>query len=226
MPDAVIHPMGGPALQRFDVYRNTVAVGLVRALEDGFPVVRKLLGEPFFAAMALVHVREHPPRSPVLMLYGVDFPDFLEGFSPVAHLGYLADVARLELLLRESHHAADAEPLPADVLGALTPDALLRARIVLAPSVRLMRSAWPVQSIWAATARGGPSPMMQPEDVAVLRAVFDPHPHLLGPGAAVVMAALLDGRPLGDALDAAPEVDAQAFLGLLLRERAITRIET
>lgn len=223
-PEGLIAPGGGPAGRRFDVYRNNVAGGLTRALEAGFPVVRKLVGDAFFAAMAGVFLRAHPPRDRVLMLYGAEFPAFLGAFQPVAHLGYLPDVARLEQALRESYHAADH--VAAD-LREQTPEALLRLRLRLAPSARLIRSRWPVLSIWAANTRGGPAPVMRGEDVLVLRAGFDPEPHLLGPGGAGLVAALGRGLPLAEAIDAGGEgLDAGAVLGLLIGQGAIAEVRT
>ena len=96
VPEGIIDPNGKPAPKRFSVYRNNVASGLIKALEASFPVIRKLVGDEFFAAMAVVFARAHPPRSRLLAQYGDAFPDFLSRFPPVSHLGYLADVARLE----------------------------------------------------------------------------------------------------------------------------------
>lgn len=224
VPEGVIDPLGRPAPRRFDVYRNNVAASLVAALEDGFPVVQKLVGEAFFKAMALVYLREEPPDSPVLMGYGAGFPAFLERFPPVAHLGYLPDVARLDLALRESYHAADAEPVPIEVLARLGSEALLARRVRLAPSLRLLRSRWPVQSIWCANREDGPPPVTEPQDVLVLRPVFDPRPHRLGPGQGQVIAALLAGESLGAALEASPACDAGALLTVLMQNRAIVEI--
>jgi hypothetical protein len=222
VPAGLVDPSGGPAGRRFDVYRNNVAGGLTRALETGFPAVRQLVGEAFFAAMAGVFLRAHPPRDRVLMLYGGEFPGFLAGFPPVAHLGYLPDVARLEQALRESYHAADHRP--ADFSG-LSPDDLLGRRLGLAPSLRLIRSRWPVHGIWAAHGGGGGVPQMRAEDVVVLRAGFDPMPHLLPTGGGAFVAALLAGQSLGAAIDAAgPGFDAGAALGLLLAQGAVAEV--
>ena len=53
-------------VRRFAVYRNNVAIALTQALADTFPVVKQLVGDEFFDAMAGVYLREQPPRSPVL----------------------------------------------------------------------------------------------------------------------------------------------------------------
>ena len=70
VPWGLTDPEGRPAPKRFSVYRNNVASSLTRALEAAFPTVRKLVGDEFFAAMAGVFLRAHPPQSRMLMLYG------------------------------------------------------------------------------------------------------------------------------------------------------------
>ncbi len=225
MPMGVVGPDGLPDAKRFDVYRNNVASSLTRALEAGFPVVRKLVGDEFFGAMAVVFLRAHPPRNRQLALYGADFPEFLAQFPPVAHLGYLPDVARLEQALRDSYHAADSTGVPLEALTSLTEAQLLQARIGLAPSLRVMRSDWPVYSIWAANMRGGAAPVMRAEDAAILRPEFDPEPHLLPPGGVAFLTALQAEKPLIEALAATGEgFDLSPILGLLLQGRAIVRI--
>lgn len=222
LPPGLVDPEGRPAPRRFAVYQNNVASSLTRALAAGFPTVRALVGGEFFAALALVFLRAHPPRSRMLMLYGAEFPAFLEGFPPVAHLGYLPDVARLELALRDSYHAADSEPLGEAEFQRLLGADISGLRLRLAPSVRLIRSCWPVVSIWSAHHEGGPPPHPGAEAALILRPEFDPRPHRLPVGGDAFVASLLDGRTLGESLDAAgPQLDLVALLGLLIQGRAI-----
>ncbi|MDP3194960.1 DUF2063 domain-containing protein [Tabrizicola sp.] len=222
LPPGLVDPEGLPAPKRFSVYRNNVASSLTRALEAGFPTVRALVGDPFFAAMALIFLRAHPPRSRMLMLYGDEFPAFLAGFPPVAHLGYLPDVARLELAMRESYHAADSTPLPEAEFQRLLGAEIAGLRLRLAPAVRLLRSNWPVVSIWATHHEDGPKPRPVAEDALILRPDFDPHPHRLPTGGADLVDGLLSGRTLGESLDkAGPGMDLAAILGLLISGRAI-----
>lgn len=226
VPPGLTGPDGRPAGRRFDVYRNNVAVSLTEALRQAFPVIRKLVGEEFFTAMAREHARLHPPRSPLLMLYGEDMPAFLAGFPPVAHLGYLPDIARLELALRQSYHAADARPLPAERLQELSPGAFLSARLMLAPAVRLIRSDWPIHAIWQANTLGSAPPRQRAaEDVLILRPDFDPIPHLLPAGAAGFIAALGRGETVAAALEAAPAFDLTATLSLLLSGGALAGLD-
>lgn len=225
IPAGVIGPDGLPDAKRFDVYRNNVASSLTRALEAGFPVVRKLVGTEFFGAMAVVFLRAHPPRDRQMALYGADFPAFLAQFPPVAHLGYLPDVARLEQVLRDSYHAADSTGVPLEALTSLTEEQLLQARIGLAPSLRVLRSDWPIHDIWTANMRGGSVRVGPRQDVVILRPDYDPEPHVLPPGGAVFLTALQADKPLVEALAATGEgFDLSHILGLLLQGRAIIRI--
>lgn len=225
VPPGLTDPEGRPAGRRFDVYRNNVTVGLTEALRQSFPALRKLVGEEFFTAMAQEHLRAHPPASPMMMFYGEAMPGFLEAFAPVAHLPYLADVARLELALRQSYHAADVAPVEGTVLQALPPDRLLAARLTLAPALRLVRSRWPIHAIWAANLRGGlPPDLARPENVLITRRDFDPEPAVLPSGAAKFLQSLLDGVTIGAACDMAGAFDLTTTLGLLLAGGAIVGI--
>jgi len=226
VPPGLTDPFGAPAPKRFSVYRNNVASSLTRALEAAFPTVRKLVGDEFFAAMAGVFLRAHPPRSKMLMLYGDALPGFLEGFPPVAHLGYLPDVARLDQAMRESYHAADSDPFNEAEFQRLLGTDIAGLRLRLAPSLRLVRSCWPVVSIWASNAEGGPAPQPGPENALILRTEFDPRPHRLSGGGGAFVQSLLDGLTLGQSLDlAGPSLDLRVILSLLISGKAICGVE-
>ena len=226
VPAGLSDPDGRPAGRRFSVYRNNVAVSLTEALKAAFPVICKLVGDEFFEAMAGVYLRAHPPKTPVLMFYGVDMPEFLAGFEPVAHLGYLPDIARLEFALRQSYHAADATPIDPEVLQNLPTDQLMGSRLQLAHSARLLQSEWPICALWLAnTNDDAPKVQMQAQDVLITRPEFDPQPMLLGTGAAAFVEALGKGRNFGDALKTAGKgFDLSAALAILLTGGVITKM--
>ncbi|MCV2868200.1 DNA-binding domain-containing protein [Defluviimonas sp. WL0002] len=225
LPAGITDPEGRPAPKRFNVYRNNVTASLTEALRKAFPVVHALVGAEFFADMARVHLRAHPPKSPLLMFYGEDMPAFLEGFDPVRHLGYLPDVARLELAIRHSYHAADACPMRRELFASISPDRLMSARVRFTPPTRLLRSRWPIRSIWAANVLGeNPPKAAAAEDVLIVRPEFDPEPVLLPNGAGDFIAALMEGAQLSEALDRAPEMDLTAALTILVGRRVIAEI--
>ena len=224
-PNLPVPPGLSGSGQRFAVYRNTVAVGLTGALRQGFPVVCKLVGDDFFAEMARVFARQHPPRTRIMMLYGADFAAFLAEFSPVAGLPYLPDVARLEQAIRESYHAADAAPAPPETLAALPEARLLQSRLGLAPAVRLVRSHWPIHAIWATNTTGGVMDSDAPQDVVVIRPDYDPVLVPVTASAGQFIAELLAGRIIADALVAAgPDLDLTAVLTVLLQGKAVVAV--
>lgn len=230
VPPGLLDGAGQPAGRRFAVYRNNVAVSLTEALHQGFPVVARILGTQNMDGLAGLFLRAHPPSSPLLMHYGAAFPGFLEDMEQLAHLGYLGDVARLELALRQSYHAADAAPIAAERLAGLPPEQLADARLQLAPSLRLLRSRWPIHDIWRFnTEDSAAQPRAVAQDVLVVRPEYDPVPLLLAEGDADFVAALQSGQSLGAASEAAqtgaPAFDLGRMLALLLGHGALTGVE-
>jgi len=224
VPQGLQDAQGRPAGKRFDVYRNNVVVGLIEALATAFPVIEKLLGAENFRVLAGAYVRAYPPRSALMMFYGDHLPAFLQGFEPVADLGYLPDVARLELAIRRCYHAADAIPVNPQSLNGLTPDRLMKTRFRFAPAVDIVRSDWPVHAIWRFNMQNGEKPRMQAEDVLLMRPEFDPVQVLLPPGGASFIAALQTQHTLAEALDMAAESDLTSLLMQLFTGRALIEI--
>ncbi|PWK61018.1 DNA-binding domain-containing protein [Roseicyclus mahoneyensis] len=223
-PKALRNPFGGSAGKRFDVYRNNVAVSLTQALETGFPTIAKLVGDDFFKAMAGVYLRANPPADPRLALYGTSFPGFLARFAPVAHLRYLPDVARLDLGLRQSYHAADAAPF--DTTG-IDPAAVMALSPRLAPATLVLSSRHPVHGIWRYnTTEGAPKPAPGAQDVLLARKGFDPMPYLLPPGGLTFARALKGRLTLSDAMTRTladhPKADIAALVTLFFTSGALT----
>ncbi|MBF9031376.1 DUF2063 domain-containing protein [Rhodobacterales bacterium HKCCE3408] len=223
-PASLLNPFGGPAAKRFDVYRNNVAVSLTEALETGFPVLVKLLGSEFFRAMAGVFLRAHPPEDPRLMFYGRRLPGFLADFAPVKHLPYLPDIAKLELGLRQSYHAADTTPL--DLTG-LDPAAVLDLRPRMAPASLVVRSSYPIFDIWWANTKGqGQKVGHSAQTVLITRPGYDPAPHLL-PIGGFDFARTLKGRvtlseAMATTLAREPGADVASLLTLFVQTSALT----
>ena len=137
-------------------------------------------------------------------------------------------MARLEIAMRESYHAADSTPV-APAVFEMDPDALMASRLSLAPSLRLIRSRYPIHSIWRFNhEEGAPKPQAGAEDVLILRDNMDPEPHTLPPGGGAFIEALRAGQPLGEAHASAttdtPEFDLAQTLSLLIGAGAITTI--
>jgi hypothetical protein len=228
-PPGLVGPDGLPSARRFAVYRNNVMVGLIDALADAFPVLRQLVGDQFFRAMAGVYARAEPPGSPVLLAYGAGFPGYVALFPPLAHMPWLADVARLERAWLEAYHAAEAVPADVTALLALPPADLGALRFSLHPSLRLVRSGHPVLTIWHTNQPGqtpAPLAMDQPEDVLILRPAAEVQLVRLDPGVAAFLAQIQAGETLSDAATAGflatPRFDFAKALSALFLSGALT----
>jgi hypothetical protein len=231
VPGEVISDEGAMPARRFAVHRNNVVAGLVKALQTRFPVVRKIVGEEFFAAMARVFVAQKPPRTPILALYGDEFAAFIATFEPARDLMYLADVARLEAARTRAYHAADAVPIERSAFAGLDPNAVGGIRIALHPSAEIVRSPHPIVTIWAMNSGAqelAPIENWRGEDALVVRPYLDVEVRALPPGGAAFLLALEAARSLGEAASAAladePEFDLTANLAGLIGSDLVTAI--
>lgn len=209
----------------FAVYRNNVAVALTGALSARFPVIRRLVGEDFFAQFAALYAKAERPRTAVIAEWGAGFPAFLAAFPPLAAYPYLADVARIEFARGLSFHAADAAPVDPATLAAARPD---RVTITLHPSVQLLRLSHPAVSIWARNQPDGAGlPIARGAETAlILRdAAFNVPVRAIGAGDAALIEATLAGSSLlasaAEAQKAQPGHDPSALLVALMRAGAI-----
>jgi hypothetical protein len=209
--------------KRFSVYRNNVIGGLVEALAARFPAARRIVGEKFFAVMAREFVQRRPPTSPLLLTYGDGFADFVARFEPAGELAYLPDVIRLENALARAYHAADAAPLAPQDIAALPPDRLGDLVVEVHPSASVLRSAYPIVTIWAMNAGDadvGPIEDRAGEDALVTRPDLKVLVHRLPAGGAIFLEHLCAGAPLRSAMEAAasqaPDFDLTANLVSIL----------
>lgn len=202
-PKGVTGPNGRPAGKRYDVYRNNVVVSLTEALASAYPIIRTIVGDEFFDAVAGVYVRKHPPTSPLMIYYGEEFPAFLTRFPPAAHLGYLPDVARVELARRQAYHSSDAKPCSPAKLANLDGSILYDARLVLHPSIRIIWSRYPVFSICRYNSTEDKSPIGEAREITL---ISRPEAEVMmqnpTEGTATFIESLLDD-PLGVAMDKA-----------------------
>jgi hypothetical protein len=212
------------SVRRFGVYRNNVVAGLIDALEDTFPVVRRIVGDEFFSAMARVYAMANPPRSPVLLKYGETFPAFLQTFEPAQELPYLPDVAAIEFAWLRAYHAAEQRPLDRHAFLAVSEASAPQLRLVLHSSATVVRSAFPAITIWHANREQEVIEEIRldqaGEDALIIRPAAEVGVHLLRSGNAAFLRALGAKRTLAaatlEARNENPDFDlASAISGVI-----------
>ncbi len=145
-----VRAIGLPGVRRFSIYRNNVLHSLSNVLRACYPVVKKLVGQPFFDFAARHYIRDYPSVSGNLQNYGARFASFLRDFAPAGELVYLPDVARLEWAMQEVYHAAGARPLDLEALTQVPPEHQSQLRFHLHPASRLLESRFLILQIWQA----------------------------------------------------------------------------
>src|SRR5579872_6520316 len=227
IPELVVGPNGKGATRRYNVYRNNVTVSLIGALAAVFPAVKRITGDEFFRAMARFHIRESPPRSPLLLEYGRDFPSFIERYEYAKDLPWLADTARLERAWLDAYHAVDAEPLLPSSLAAFPQDRLGDLCFEVHPATRIVQSRYAALTIFSANrnpAPVGPIDASAPEDALITRPELDVVVRRIPDGGAAFLSALIEGRNLaeaaGAAIESAPCFDVGANIAGMLEAGA------
>jgi hypothetical protein len=203
---------------RLGVYRNTFVGGLTTALRLVYPAIHRLVGAPFFESAARLFIESEPPQSAWLDEYGAGFPEFLADFAPAASLAYLPGVARLERAVNRALHAADAEPLDLSRLAGIATDDHGHIAFVPHPSVGLVQAGYPVDAIWwavlaeddaamaAIDLAKGPVWLMVEGSASGVEVLRMPEPEWR------FLSELCASRPLLEAIDAAPGIDAAGLL--------------
>jgi len=201
--------------RRLAIYRNNTLTSLRGLLERTFRATRHLLGEERFAGIALAFIHSAPPDRPQLAAYGAGFSEFLKGRADAALVAHVADVARLEWAREEAYYAADAPPLTPAAVATNPIELYPELRFSLHPTVRLIRSAGPVHSLWQAARTGqagelrGGTPDEVPEQVLVVRPEMTVVTRPIGAADLVLLEALGSGLPLAEAAARAQAVEAE-----------------
>jgi hypothetical protein len=222
IPSTVQLASGPATTSRFGVYRNNVLSSLIKALAARYPISRKLLWPDTFEGAARLFVTMHPPRSPLLLHYGNDFPQFLRSIGSGPAAEYVADIAELESARVRAYHAADAEPLPGEALATLSPD----TRIVLHPSLSLVRSRFPIVSLWEAAQENRDADRWNAEAALIVRPYLNVQVWRLPSGGYEFFASLAVGRTVGDAaaeaMEGAAKFDLAAIFNVMICSEAVT----
>ncbi len=218
-------------------YRANAGASAERALALAYPTVQQLLGEAAFGQLARALWQREPPEQGDLAGFGAGLPAFIQADAQLAGEPYLADTARLDWAVHQAVRAADAPapsaaPLAGLGLLATADPAALRVQVV--PGTALLRSPWPVVTIWQAhrSADVDFEPVRQAlaaqqgELAWVWRTGWAVRVCALSGEVAAFNEGLLAGKNLAQALDqAGAAFDFSAWLQTALREQWLAQID-
>lgn len=208
---------------RLGIYRHAYHARLTEVLQDVFERTWAYLGDETFEQCAHHYIDQYPPSGRTLQGFGAAFPDWLGNRFP--HDADIAEVARIDWMLRFAFDGPDATPILIDDLALLTPDDLSVVTFQFHPTVALASLNCNAASIWEALDQGITPPaaacLNEPTWLLVWRKDFRPHFITIGEVEAAAIRKLRNGLCFADtcaALDTDfPDADVATAIGLALR---------
>lgn len=224
--------------KRFAIYKNNVFYSLTNALADLYPVIKKLVGEDFFAGTANFYLREHPPQQAAMVHFGQGFPDFLRAFTHTKDMPYLAPVAELELARHRAYHAVDTQPIDLASIAAISPEQLADATVNLHPSLQILQASQPIFTIWQTNQEVGNESaesskniqLNEPEQVLVVRPLYEVCVYNIDQGMYQFISHLQLGHTVQEAIEITQathsEFDAGQVISFAIQAQLLTAIHT
>lgn len=150
------------AEERLAVYVNAYHLRLAEVLGKDYPVLAARLGEAGFAGLARAYLAVHPSRHPSVRWFGHALGDFLGDTPPWRDQPALAELARFEWTQGELCDAADDEPVGAQAVAAIAPDAWPEMRFEARAAVRTLALTWSVAAAVRECLAGRSPPALEP----------------------------------------------------------------
>ncbi|HET7292102.1 MAG TPA: DNA-binding domain-containing protein [Vicinamibacteria bacterium] len=204
LPSATLTPV-----ERVGIYHGMYLLRMRDALAGDYPGLEHFLGDGGFLRLVNEYVQAHPSRSHTLNRLGDHLPGFVAGHATLPRREFCAELARLELAVTDVFDAPEAPPLGQDAIAAVPAEAWERARLRPIAAFRLLAFRYPVnaylQSVRDEDHDHHPKPRLRSEWVAVFRRDYAVYRLELSKPAHDLLADLVRGERLGDAIAAALE---------------------
>ncbi len=143
---AAAPPLDAPT--RLSVYGDGYFLRLLEALTSDFPAVKRALDEDAFRALAAAYLETNHSRSPSLADLGESFPSFAAAHPLARRHPFLSDLARLERAVLTRLFTARLPALDPEAIKSIPAEDWPRVRLILDPTVLLLKAAWPVERLW------------------------------------------------------------------------------
>ncbi len=150
-PSCLLEVVDAPPLprqDRLDIYAEAYFARLVDSLAKDYEAIHAVLDEDSFRRLVADYLVAYPSHTPNIGEVGMHFPHFLKSSAFAANIPYLSDLATLEWTLIEAFYARVIPRFDPTSLSAVSPEAWASMKLILHPSVTLLRLDWPVDEIW------------------------------------------------------------------------------
>jgi hypothetical protein len=203
--------------QQLEIYREQFWLRHTSALVEDFPGLGGILGQEEWEKLAEQYLSEVTPDSFDLRDLGARLPEVIERATWLSHQALCLDMARLELAYIEVFDARDSSPLAPERLATIPEETFAEARLVIAPSVRLLSVRYPVgnlrRKLRANPDEPVPIPDESPQQLVVYRLERQLWDMPVSKVAFTFLAGLASGKTLGAAAELAvsrPEAEPEA----------------
>jgi hypothetical protein len=217
------------SVERLQIYAGAYYARLLECLRAEYPIMAQAMGDELFDEFAVEYLQRHPPHSYTLNALGAKFAQFLAETRPTSTtednswLDFLVDLAKLEWCFSEVFDGPGAENqrvLGPDQVQAISAESWPETRLTPVPSLRILKLDFPVQIYYRAIRDGAEAlpPEREPTWLAISRRNFVVRHYVLTFPEAEILAAILAGDTIGDAIGhCAMPTDLDAFAADLQR---------
>lgn len=205
--DAVVLPSPTlTAAERVAIYKGMYPLRMNDALATDYPALQHFLGAERFRTFAWEYVQAYPSRSYTLNRLGDHVPEFISSDPRLPRREFCHDLARLELAITEVFDAEEVEPLASQDVEAIAPEAWPAVTLVAVPAFRLLELRYLVNDYLQSVKEDNhdhPKARRKPNWVAIHRRNLALYRLDLSRRAHGLLADLVAGKPLGEAIEAA-----------------------
>ncbi len=197
-------------VEQLEIYREQFWLRHTTSLVEDFPGLGGILGQADWEKLAEQYLREVAPDSYTLRDLGARLPEVIARASWLPHQALCLDMARLELAYIEVFDALDTPPLASERLAAIPEETFAEARLVIAPSVRLLSVRYPVADLRRKLRAESDEAVKIPEESAQRLVVYRRDLRLWDMPVSQVAFTFLTGLAAGKSLGAAAELAADS----------------
>lgn len=219
LEDVVKRSKALTAEERVTIYANMYIWRLVDVLLEDFPLVQYLLGEDLFYDTCVAYLTAHPSTHYSLSHLGNHFSEFLlQEARDIPHREFVHELAVLEDAVSTVFDEPQAEQLTLEALAAISEDRWADARFHVIPAFQLYQFRYPVNDFVRARREDRHMDVPGPRDswLAIFRKDYTVWRLPLSHERYLLLSALVDGEPLGVALERCIEgsdIEPEKLLG-------------
>jgi hypothetical protein len=157
MPSSIMASRQQTAAERFGIYSEAYRLRLAEFISSDYPVLRNVLGDEDFDALACAYIEANPSTHRNARWYARGLPDFMQTHAPWQETS-IGDLASFERALADAFDAADADPIDVAALAGFAAEDQPRLRFTFQPGLTLLSLAQGIAAAHEAVLEGIDAP--------------------------------------------------------------------